>query len=108
MNNEIISRDLIANINAEHKKSDRLTVAKLGTINDTNKQDYKFNLMTDKYSLLPVNPQQLIPAQTALERLSQKHHDFEIQPVNTIRAPEIDYTQTSQALMPIDTPLSVI
>ena len=40
--------------------------------------------MTEKYSLLPINPQQLTPAQTALQRLSEKHPDFEIQPVNTI------------------------
>ena len=66
-NNEIISRDLIVNINAECEKSDRLTVTKLGTINNANKWDYKSNLMTDKYSLLPVNPQQLTPAQTTLQ-----------------------------------------
>ena len=41
--------------------------------------------MTEKYSLLPINPQQLTPAQTALQRLSEKHPDFEIQAVNTIR-----------------------
>ena len=34
--------------------------------------------------------------------------DFEIQPVNTIRPPEIEYTQTPQALMSTDTPLSII
>ena len=90
LNNEIISRDLIANINVEGEKSDRLTVAKLGTINNANKWDNKSNLMTDKYSLLPVNPQQLTPLQTALQRLSVKHPDFEIQPVNTIRPPEIE------------------
>ena len=38
--------------------------------------------MTEKYSLLPINPQQLTPAQTALQRLSEKHPDFEIQAVN--------------------------
>ena len=64
--------------------------------------------MTEKYSLLPINLQQLTPAQTALQRLSEKHPDFEIQPVNTIRPPEIEYTRTSQPLVPIDTPLSVI
>ena len=36
-NNEIISRDLNVNINTECKKSDRLTVTKLGTINHANK-----------------------------------------------------------------------
>ena len=64
--------------------------------------------MTEKYSLLPINPQQLTPAKTALQRLSEKHPDFKIQPVNTIRPPEIEYTRTSKPLVPIDTPLSVI
>ena len=64
--------------------------------------------MTEKYSLLPINPQQLTPVQTAIQRLSEKHPDFEIQPVNTIRPPEIEYTRASQPLVPIDTPLLVI
>ena len=51
---------------------------------------------------------QLTPVQTALQRLSEKHPDFEIQPVKTIRPPEIEYTRTSQPLVPIDTPLLVI
>ena len=46
--------------------------------------------------------------QTALQRISQKHPDFEIQAVNTIRPPEIEYTKTSQLLVSVDTPLSVI
>ena len=37
--------------------------------------------------------------QTALQQLSEKHPDFEIQPVNSIQPPEIEYTQTSQALV---------
>ena len=64
--------------------------------------------MTEKYSLLPLNSQQLTPAQTAIQRMSEIHLDFEIEPVNTIRPPEIEYTQTPQALVPIDTPLSII
>ena len=40
--------------------------------------------------------------------MSEKHLDFEIEPVNTIRFPEIEYIQTPQALVPIDTPLSII
>ena len=64
--------------------------------------------MTEKYLLLPINPQQLTPAQTALQRMSEKHLDFEIQAVNTIRPPDIEYTKTSQPLVPVDTPLSVI
>ena len=64
--------------------------------------------MTEKYSLLPINSQQLTPAQTVLQRLSEKHPDFEIQPVNTIRPLEIEYTRTSQPLVPVYMPLSVI
>ena len=41
--------------------------------------------MTEKYSLLPLNSQQLTPVQTAIQRMSEKHPDFEIEPVNTIR-----------------------
>ena len=99
---------MIDEINAEREKSDRLTVAKLNTVKQFNKQDYKSKLMTEKYSLLPLNPQQLTPVQTAIQRMSEKHLDFEIEPVNTIQPPEIKYTQTPQALVPIDTPLSII
>ena len=95
-------------INVEHEKSDRLTVTKLNNVSTPYKQDYKSKLMTKKYSFLPINPQQLTPTQTALQRLSEKHPDFEIQPANTIRPPEIEYRRTSQPLVPIDTPLSVI
>ena len=62
----------------------------------------------EKYSLLPINPQQLTPAQTALQRMSEKHLDFEIQAVNTIRPPDIEYTKKPQLLVPVDTPLLVI
>ena len=58
--------------------------------------------------LLPLNSQQFTPVQTAIQRMSEKHSDFEIEPVNTIRPLEIEYTQTPQALVPIDTPLSII
>ena len=64
--------------------------------------------MTEKSSLLPINPQQLAPVQTALQRMSEKHPDFEIQAVNTVRPPDSEYTKTSQPLVPADTPLSVI
>ena len=90
------------------KKSDRLTAAKLNIISKLYKQEYKSKLMMEKYSLLPINPQQLTPAQTALQRMSEKHLDFEIQAVNTIRPPDIEYTQKSQPLVPVDTPLSII
>ena len=92
----------------EREKSDRLTVAKLNTVSKPYKQHYKSKLMMEKYSLLPINPQQLPPAQTALQRMSEKHPDFEIQAVNTIRPPDIEYTKKSQPLVPVDMPLSVI
>ena len=82
--NDIASRELVSKINMECEKSDRLTVAKLNTISKPYKQDYKSKLMMEKYSLLPINPQQLTPAQTALQRMLEKHLDFEIQAVNTI------------------------
>ena len=75
---------MIDEINAEQEKSDRLTVAKLNAVKQFNKQDYKSKLMTEKYLLLPLNPQQLTPVQTAIQRMSEKHPDFEIEPVNTI------------------------
>ena len=108
LNNEIVTRQMIDEINAEREKSDRLTVAKLNAVKQFNKQDYKSKLMTEKYSLFPLNSQQLTPVQTAIQRMSEKHPDFEIEPVNTILPPEIEYTQTPQALVPIDTPLSII
>ena len=64
--------------------------------------------MTEKYSLLPINPQQSTSVQRALQRLSEKNPEFGIQAVNTIRPPEIEYTKTSQPLVPVDTPLLVI
>ena len=106
--NDTVSRELVSKINAECKKSDRLTVAKLNTVSKPYKQGYKSKLMTDKYSPLPINPQQLTPAQTALQRMSEKHPDFEIQAVNTIRPPDIEYTQKSQPLVSVDTPLLII
>ena len=99
---------MINEVNTEWEKSDRLTVAKLNAVKQFNKQDHKSKLMTEKYSLLPLNSQQLTPVQTAIQRMSEKHLDYEIEPVNTIRPPEIEYTQMPQALVPIDTPLSII
>ena len=84
LSNEIVSQQMIAEINVKCKKSDRLTVAKLNAVKQYNKQDQKSKLMTEKYSLLPLNPQQLTPVQTAIQRVSEKHPDFEIEPVNTI------------------------
>ena len=106
--NDIAFREIVSKINTEHEKSDRLTVAKLNTVSKPYIQDYKSTLMMEKYSLLPINPQQLTPAQTALQRMSEKHPDFEIQAVNTIRPLDIKYTQKSQPLVPVDTPLSII
>ena len=106
--NDIASRELVSKINVEHKKSDRLTVAKLNTVSKPYKQDYKSKLMMEKYSLLPINPQKLTPAQTALQRMSEKHPNFEIQAVNTIRPSDIKYTQKARPLVPVDTPLLII
>ena len=89
-------------------KSQQLTVAKLNAVKQFNKQDHKSKLMTEKYLLLPLNSQQLTPVQTTIQRMSEKHPDFEIEPVNSIWSPEIEYTQMPQALVPIDTPLSII
>ena len=75
---------MIVEINAECKKSDRLTVAKLNAVKQYNKQDHKSKLMTEKYLLLPLNLQQLTPVQTAIQKMSEKHPDFGIEPVNTI------------------------
>ena len=83
LNNEIASRQMINEINTEWEKSERLTVAKLNAVKQFNKHDHKSKLMTEKYSL-PLNPQQLTPVQTAIQRMSEKHLDFEIEPVNTI------------------------
>ena len=69
---------MIAEINAECKKSERLTFAKLNAVKQYNKQDHKSKLMTEKYLLLPLNSQQLTPVQTAIQRMSEKHLDFEI------------------------------
>ena len=99
---------MITEFNAKWEKSDRLIVAKLNTVKHFNKQDHKSKLMTEKYSLLPLNPQQLTPVQTAIQRMSEKHPDFEIEPANTIQPPEIEYTQMLQVLVPIDTPFSII
>ena len=101
--NDIVSRKLVSKINTECEKSDRLTVAKLNTVSKPYKQDYKSKLMMEKYSLLPINPQKLTPAQTALQRMSEKHPDFGIQAVNTIRPQDIEYTQKSQPLVSVDT-----
>ena len=54
---------MITEINVEQEKSDRLTVAKLNTVKQFNKQDHKPKLMTEKYLLLPLNPQQLTQVQ---------------------------------------------
>ena len=82
---------MITEINAECEKSDRLTVAKLNAVKQYNKQDHKSKLMTEKYSPSPSNLQQLTPVKTAIQRMSEKHPHFEIEPVNTIQPPEIEY-----------------
>ena len=56
---QIISRDLIQHIKKEREKSDRSTIARLDSIVKANKQSYKSNLLTEKYSLLPSPSYQL-------------------------------------------------
>ena len=63
LDNEIVSRQMIDEINVEWKMSDRLTVVKLNTVKQFNKKDHKSKLMTEKYLFLPLNPQQLTPVQ---------------------------------------------
>ena len=41
--NDIASQELVSKINAEHAKSDRLTVAKLNITSKPYKQEYKSN-----------------------------------------------------------------
>ena len=48
LNNEIVSQQMITEINVEREKSDRLTVAKLNAVKQYNKQDHKSKLMTEK------------------------------------------------------------
>ena len=84
-------------VTMEHEKSDRLTLTRLNNVSKPYKQDYKSKLMTKKYSLLPINPQQLTPVQ----RLSEKHPDFEIQPVNTIRPQKLNIQEPSSYWCPM-------
>ena len=66
------------------RKVRQVNSCKIKAVKQFNKQDYKSKLLTEKYSLLPLNSQQLTPVQTAIQRMSEKHPDFEIEPVNTI------------------------
>ena len=61
---EIISRDLIDYIYKEQEKSDRLTLARLDSIANGNKQNYKSNLMTETIFTFAIS---ITPAQTALQ-----------------------------------------
>ena len=58
---------LIEHINKEQEKSDRSTIARLDSIVKANRQNYKSNLMTEKYSLLPSQSYPLTLVQTALQ-----------------------------------------
>ena len=64
--------------------------------------------MMEKYSLLPINPQQLTPAQTALQRMSEKHLDFEIQAVNTINPQISNIHKNPNHLYQLIPPLLII
>ena len=72
LDNDIASRELVRKLKIERERSDRLTVAKPNNVSKPNKHDYKSKLMTEKYSLVPINLQQLTPVQTALQRLKEK------------------------------------
>ena len=52
INNEIVSRQMITEINVEWEKSDMLTVAKLNTVKQYNKQDHKSKLMTEEIFII--------------------------------------------------------
>ena len=49
LNNDTAFRELVKKINAEHEKSDRLTVTKLNNASKLHKQNYKSKLMTERY-----------------------------------------------------------
>ena len=68
-NTEIISRDLIEHINQEREKSDRSTIARLDYIVKANKQNYKFNLMTEKDSLSLSIIRMHIPQQSDIDKI---------------------------------------
>ena len=61
LDNDTISTKLVNKIKVEHERADRLTVAKFNNVTKPNKQDYKSKLLREKYSFLPINPQQLTP-----------------------------------------------
>ena len=65
-------------------KVSQVNCSKIRSIVKGNKQNYKSNLMTEKYSLLSSQSYPLTPVQIASQHLSEKHPDFEIQPVKTI------------------------
>ena len=77
---KILSRDLIEHINKEREKSNRSTVARLDSIVKGNKQNYKSSL----------NPISIIPINTSADSFTM-----------IIR-------ETSQELVPTNTPLSII
>ena len=56
LNNEIVSRQMITEINEEWEKSDRLTVAKLNTVKQFNKQDHKSKLMKKIFVITTKSP----------------------------------------------------
>ena len=66
-NTQIISRNLFQHIDKEQETSDRSTIARLDCIFKANKQNYKSDLLTEKYSLLPSQSYQVTPVQTALQ-----------------------------------------
>ena len=84
LNNEIVSRQMITEINAKWEKSDKLTVAKLNTVKHFNKQDHKSKLMTEKYLFITTKSPTINTSSDSYTKDVRKHLDFEIEPVNTI------------------------
>ena len=54
LNNEIVSRQMITEINAECEKSDRLTVAKLNAVKQYNKQNHKIQINDRKIFIITI------------------------------------------------------
>ena len=61
-----------------------------------------------KIFVITTKSQTINTSSDSYKRISEKHPDVEIEPVNKIQPPEIKYIQTPQALVLIDTPLSII
>ena len=75
---------MINEINAECEKSNRLTVAKLNTVKQFNKQDHKSKIMTEQIFIITTKSPTINNSLDSFTKDVRKHLDFEIEPVNTI------------------------